>query len=75
MKRDFGIIPGEDRYTWLIDLLGRAGQIGEARDNLIKTMPFGPTSSIWEAILSGCRTSGDMELGAHAADQLFKMTP
>ncbi|OQU90179.1 hypothetical protein SORBI_3002G358900 [Sorghum bicolor] len=74
MKRDFGIIPGEDHYTRLIDLLGRAGRIGEARD-LIKTMPFEPTPSIWEAILSGCRTSGDMELGAHAADQLFKMTP
>ncbi|WVZ66545.1 hypothetical protein U9M48_015748, partial [Paspalum notatum var. saurae] len=74
MKRDFGIIPGEDHYARLIDLLGRAGRIGEARD-LIKTMPFEPTLSIWEAILSGCRTSGDMELGAHAADQLFKMTP
>jgi len=74
MKRDFGIIPGEDHYTRLIDLLGRAGRIGEARD-LIKTMPFEPTPSIWEAILSGCRTSGDMELGAHAADQLFKMIP
>uniref|UniRef100_A0A0A9GQ71 DYW domain-containing protein n=1 Tax=Arundo donax TaxID=35708 RepID=A0A0A9GQ71_ARUDO len=74
MKRDFGIIPGEDHYARLIDLLGRAGRIGEARD-LIKTMPFEPTPSIWEAILFGCRTNGDMELGAYAADQLFKMRP
>ncbi|KAK3127563.1 hypothetical protein QOZ80_7AG0575040 [Eleusine coracana subsp. coracana] len=74
MKREFGIIPGEDHYARLIDLLGRAGRIGEAKD-LIKTMPFEPTSSIWEAILSGCRTNGDIELGAYAADQLFKMTP
>ncbi|CAN6168633.1 unnamed protein product [Urochloa humidicola] len=74
MKRDFGIIPGEDHYARLIDLLGRAGRIGEAR-YLIKTIPFEPTPSIWEAILSGCRTNGDMELGAYAADQLFKMTP
>jgi hypothetical protein len=42
MKRDFGIIPGEDHYVRLIDLLGRAGRIGEARD-LIKKIPFEPT--------------------------------
>uniref|UniRef100_A0A0E0AM22 DYW domain-containing protein n=1 Tax=Oryza glumipatula TaxID=40148 RepID=A0A0E0AM22_9ORYZ len=74
MKRDFGISPGEDHYARLIDLLGRSGRIGEARD-LIKTMPFEPTPSIWEAILSGCRTNGDMEFGAYAADQLFRMIP
>ncbi|XP_051215133.1 pentatricopeptide repeat-containing protein At1g25360 [Lolium perenne] len=74
MKRDFGICPGEDHYARLIDLLGRAGRIGEARD-LIKTMPFEPTPAIWEAILSGCRTSGDMDLGAYAADQLYEMIP
>jgi pentatricopeptide repeat protein len=74
MKREFGIIPGEDHYVRLIDLLGRAGRIGEAKD-LIKTMPFEPTPPIWEAILSGCRINGDMELGAYAADHLFKMTP
>ncbi|KAL6855958.1 hypothetical protein ACP4OV_018760 [Aristida adscensionis] len=74
MEKDFGISPGEDHYARLIDLLGRAGRIGEARC-LIKTMPFEPTPSIWEAILSGCRTNGDMELGAYAADQLFKLTP
>ncbi|KAM0871125.1 hypothetical protein ACQ4PT_039590 [Festuca glaucescens] len=74
MKKDFSISPGEDHYARLIDLLGRAGRIGEARD-LIKTMPFEPTPAIWEAILSGCRTSGDMDLGAYAADQLFEMIP
>jgi pentatricopeptide repeat protein len=74
MKREFGILPGEDHYARLIDLLGRAGRIGEAKD-LIKTMPFEPTPPIWEAILSRCRINGDMELGAYAADHLSKMTP
>ncbi|XP_008805705.2 pentatricopeptide repeat-containing protein At1g25360-like [Phoenix dactylifera] len=74
MKHDYGIIPGEDHYARLIDLLGRAGRIGEGRD-VIKSMPFEPGPSIWEAVLSGCRMHGDMDLGIYAAEQLFKMIP
>lgn len=74
MKRDFGISPGEDHYARLIDLLGRAGRIGEARD-VIKSMPFEPGPSIWEAVLSGCRIHGDMDFGIYAAEQLFNMIP
>ncbi|XP_008787226.2 pentatricopeptide repeat-containing protein At1g25360-like [Phoenix dactylifera] len=74
MKNDYGISPGEDHYAQLIDLLGRAGRIREAWD-MIKSMPFEPGPSIWEAVLSGCRIHGDMDLGIHAAEQLFKMIP
>ncbi|KAJ6794718.1 pentatricopeptide repeat-containing protein-like [Iris pallida] len=74
MERDYGITPGEDHYARLIDLLGRAGRIAEARD-VIEKMPFEPGPPIWEAILSGCRTHGNTDLGVHAADQLFRMIP
>ncbi|WOK92348.1 hypothetical protein Cni_G01039 [Canna indica] len=74
MERDYGISPGEDHYTKLIDLLGRAGRIDEAW-NVIKSMPCAPGPAIWEAVLSGCRIHGNMSLGKHAAEQLFKMIP
>lgn len=74
MERDYGITPGEDHYARLIDLLGRAGRIAEAKD-VIKSMPFEPTSAIWEAILAGCRIHGDMDLGIYAAEKLFEMIP
>ncbi|CAL9049426.1 unnamed protein product [Musa banksii] len=74
MERDHGISPGEDHYARLIDLLGRAGRIDEAW-NVIRSMPFAPGPSIWEAVLSGCRIHGGMSLGIYAAEQLFKMIP
>ncbi|XP_073005462.1 pentatricopeptide repeat-containing protein At1g25360 [Typha latifolia] len=74
MERDFGIKPGEDHYVRLIDLLGRSGRIREAKD-VINSMPFEPTSSIWEAVLAGCRIHADMDLGIHAAEKLLKMIP
>ncbi|ONK59954.1 uncharacterized protein A4U43_C08F12660 [Asparagus officinalis] len=74
MTRDYGISPGEDHYERLIDLLGRAGQIEEAR-NVIESMPFEPGPPIWEAILSGCRIHGNMDLAVQAADKLFEMIP
>ncbi|KAK6160881.1 hypothetical protein DH2020_004262 [Rehmannia glutinosa] len=61
-------------YSRLIDLLCRAGKLNEAK-NVIQNMPFEPGAPIWEALLSGCRLHGDMDLGVHAAEQLFEMIP
>ncbi|KAG0488951.1 hypothetical protein HPP92_007762 [Vanilla planifolia] len=74
MQHHYGISPGEDHYARLIDLLGRAGRIEEAKD-VIESMPFIPGPSIWESVLSGCRTHRNMELAIYAAEQLFKMIP
>ncbi|XP_020575432.1 pentatricopeptide repeat-containing protein At1g25360 [Phalaenopsis equestris] len=74
MQHDYGIIPGEDHYVRLIDLLGRAGRIEEAND-VIENMPFEPGTAIWESVLAGCRTHCNMDLAVRAADQLFNTMP
>jgi pentatricopeptide repeat protein len=74
MQRDFGIIPGGDHYARLIDLLSRTGRISEARD-LIQSMPFEQTSVIWEALLTGSRVTGDLDLVLHTAHELLKSAP
>uniref|UniRef100_A0A2N9GJB8 DYW domain-containing protein n=1 Tax=Fagus sylvatica TaxID=28930 RepID=A0A2N9GJB8_FAGSY len=70
----YGITPGEDHYARLIDLLARAGKFSEA-NNVIKSMPFEPGAPIWEALLAGCRTHGNMDLGIQAAERLFELMP
>ncbi|KAH6776389.1 Pentatricopeptide repeat superfamily protein [Perilla frutescens var. hirtella] len=74
MNEIYGITPGEDHYARLIDLLCRSGKLAEA-ENVIQAMPFEPGAPIWEALLSGCRLHGNMDLGVVAAEKLFDMIP
>ncbi|KAF6136433.1 hypothetical protein GIB67_028652 [Kingdonia uniflora] len=74
MDSVYGIKPGEDHYARYIDLLCRAGKISDAKD-LIRSMPFEPGVPIWEALLSGSRLHGNMELGIEAAERLFELVP
>ncbi|KAL4202435.1 hypothetical protein AMTRI_Chr02g263690 [Amborella trichopoda] len=74
MDRAYGIKPGPDHYARLVDLLGRAGRLQEAKQT-VETMPFYPDACIWEALLAGCRNHGDMELGLMAAERLFELRP
>lgn len=74
MHELYGIVPGEDHYARLIDLLSRAGKFSQAKD-VIQTMPFQPGPAIWEALLGGCRVHGNMEVGIQAAEKLFELQP
>ncbi|KAL3618408.1 hypothetical protein CASFOL_038729 [Castilleja foliolosa] len=74
MIKVYKISPGEDHYARLIDLLCRAGKLTEACD-VIQNMTHKPGAQIWEALLSGCRLHGDIELGAHAAERLVELIP
>ncbi|KAF7807172.1 pentatricopeptide repeat-containing protein [Senna tora] len=70
----YGITPGEDHYARMVDLFCRAGMFFEA-NSLIESMPFEPGSSIWEALLAGCRIHGNIDLGIQAAERLFELMP
>ncbi|KAI4321630.1 hypothetical protein MLD38_034991 [Melastoma candidum] len=74
MSADYNITPGEDHYARLIDLLCRAGKITEAKDT-IDAMPYSPGAPIWEALLAGCRTHNNIDVGTEAAEKLFELTP
>ncbi|KAI4313601.1 hypothetical protein L6164_026565 [Bauhinia variegata] len=68
MTEDFGISPGEDHYACMVNLLGRAGLIKEAKE-LILRMPFLPGPLIWQTLLGACQIHGDVETGKFAAEQ------
>ncbi|XP_009777873.1 pentatricopeptide repeat-containing protein At1g25360 [Nicotiana sylvestris] len=74
MHSVYKINPGEDHYARLIDLLSRAGRLLEAKD-VIQTMPTKPGAPMWEALLAGCRTHRNVDLGVEAAEKLFELTP
>eukprot|EP01018_Ginkgo_biloba_P035884 Gb_00601 [translate_table: standard] len=74
MFQDYCITPGAVHYACMIDLLGRAGHLEEAK-NFIRNMPFEPDANAWGALLGACRMYGNMELGKCAAECLFYLEP
>ncbi|KAI3686015.1 hypothetical protein L1987_79684 [Smallanthus sonchifolius] len=74
MIKDYGIKPEIEHYSCLVDALGRGGLVKEA-ENLITTMPFEASGSMYRALLGACRVQGDMETGKHVATKLLEIEP
>ncbi|KAG7548520.1 Pentatricopeptide repeat [Arabidopsis suecica] len=74
MLEHYKTLARSNHYTCIVDLLGRAGRLDEAY-NLITTIPFEPTSTIWGALLAACVTHENVQLGEMAANKLFELEP
>lgn len=74
MSKVYKLKPNAHHYCCLVDLYGRAGMIKEAQ-NVIKTMPFKPTSAILGALLNACRIHGERELGETVGKKLLELEP
>ncbi|KAI3878705.1 hypothetical protein MKX03_007167 [Papaver bracteatum] len=74
MTKDFGLTPKSEHYACMVDLLGRAGQLNEARE-FINNMPIKPESGVWGALLGACRIHSNVELAEFAAKSLFELDP
>lgn len=74
MSSCYNVEPKIEHYGCMVDLLGRAGCLKEARD-LIKDMPFKANAAIWGALLAAARTCGDVELGEYALRKLIEVEP
>ncbi|XP_030532798.2 LOW QUALITY PROTEIN: pentatricopeptide repeat-containing protein At2g22410, mitochondrial-like [Rhodamnia argentea] len=74
MEREFGIAPQIEHYACMVDLYGRNGLLKEAYE-LITTMPMVPNEATWGALLSACRTYGNVNLGMAVAEKLLELNP
>lgn len=74
MLKTYGITPEIEHYSCLVDALGRAGRIQEA-ENVIASMPFEASASMYRALLGACRTKGDTETAKRVADKLLALDP
>eukprot|EP01018_Ginkgo_biloba_P024547 Gb_02194 [translate_table: standard] len=74
MSRHYHITPVMEHYCCMVDLLGRAGHLGQAQD-FISKMPIKPSAAVWISLLGACRLHANIELGEHVAECLFELEP
>lgn len=74
MKEAYGIEPGMEHYGCLVDLLGRAGLLEEAR-KIIKEMPMSADVGVLGALFGACRIHKNIELGEIIGKQVIELEP
>ncbi|KAK8944247.1 Pentatricopeptide repeat-containing protein [Platanthera zijinensis] len=74
MSDQYGILPDVAHYACIVDNLGRMGELHRAFE-FIKEMPVEPDDYIWSALLSSCRSHGNLELAEAAAMNLIALKP
>ncbi|XP_042755320.1 putative pentatricopeptide repeat-containing protein At3g25970 [Lactuca sativa] len=74
MESDYGISPRMEHYACVVDLLGRAARLKEAKQ-VVGSMPFQPNAMVWKTLLGACRLCGDVELAMEVGNFLLKSEP
>ncbi|EFJ23625.1 hypothetical protein SELMODRAFT_442794 [Selaginella moellendorffii] len=74
MITQYGLRPELDHYGCMVEVLGRAKQLGHAEE-LLHEMPFFPGPVAWTSYLSSCRMHGDFKRAAQAAQHLMELDP
>ncbi|KAL5222221.1 hypothetical protein ABZP36_026934 [Zizania latifolia] len=72
MGKDLGLDPKVEHYGAMIDLLGRAGCLDQAR-NTLETMPMEPTPELWGSLLASCRSHRCVELAELSVERLASL--
>ncbi|KAK9168379.1 hypothetical protein Syun_000519 [Stephania yunnanensis] len=71
MLQYYEITPEEAHYCCIVDLLGRAGRLEEARD-FINNSPIEPSASIWRPLLAASRQHHNLQMAEFAAEQILR---
>ncbi|TKY72314.1 Pentatricopeptide repeat-containing protein mitochondrial [Spatholobus suberectus] len=77
LREKYGLEPDPEHYACYIDILGRAGNIGEvwsAYHNMVE-QGTRPTAGVWVALLNACSLNQDVERGELAAKHLLQLEP
>ncbi|XP_029149797.1 pentatricopeptide repeat-containing protein At2g13600 isoform X2 [Arachis hypogaea] len=74
MTKVFGISPTNEHFVCIVDMLGRAGMLDEAKE-VIDEMPFKPNATVWGALLGACRIHHESHLAETALKNLVELNP
>ncbi|CAL8166973.1 unnamed protein product [Prunus armeniaca] len=74
MKEVYGIKPGAEHFTCMVDLYGRAGRLDEIKEFIHKN-GISQLSSVWKSFLSSCRLHKNFELGKWVSERLLQLEP
>lgn len=78
--QDYGISPTVEHYATMLDLLGRAGELNQAREFLGLAISNTRLNSndelkLWKVLLSSCHSHKELELGIEAAGRVLELAP
>ncbi|KAL5547156.1 hypothetical protein UlMin_006843 [Ulmus minor] len=74
MRNEHGLVPKPEHYVCVVDLLGRAGLLTDAK-RFIDRMPIKPDTTVWRTLLSACAVHKNGEIGEFAAHHLLELEP
>ncbi len=74
MENKYGVLPGDEHYARIVELLSRAGKFKEAMD-IIDAMPYEPSFIIWGSILGASVIHGDLKLTERVAERMIELEP
>ncbi|XP_056174822.1 pentatricopeptide repeat-containing protein At1g43980, mitochondrial isoform X2 [Syzygium oleosum] len=74
MEEAYAIIPGEEHYTCVLNLLTQYGKLQEIVD-VVETMPYEPNYGMWELMLRLCSLHVDLELMEEVVGKMIEVEP
>ncbi len=74
MKEVYGIKPGVEHFTCMVDLYGRAGHLDKAKE-FIHENGISHLSGVWRSFLSSCRLHKNIEMGKWVSETLLQLEP
>ncbi|XP_022146486.1 pentatricopeptide repeat-containing protein At4g21065 [Momordica charantia] len=74
MKDEYGILPRIEHHGCIVDLLCRAGKVGDAYE-YIRNISIPPNAVIWRTLLGACTIHGHLELGEVARAEVLRLEP
>ena len=74
MTTTYRIVPGMQHFGCMVDLLGRAGLLEEARE-MVERMPMKPNIIVWGCLMGGCEKHGNVKIGEWVAEHMIEMEP
>nr|XP_007160298.1 hypothetical protein PHAVU_002G309900g [Phaseolus vulgaris]ESW32292.1 hypothetical protein PHAVU_002G309900g [Phaseolus vulgaris] len=74
MKNVYGIAPQLQHYGCMVDLLGRAGLLEDAR-RMVEEMPMKPNSVVWGCLMGACEKYGNVDMAEWVAKHLQELEP
>ncbi|RZC92505.1 hypothetical protein C5167_041848 [Papaver somniferum] len=74
MVNDYKIKPEAGHFACMVDMLARAARLDEAHE-MVMSMPEGPHPGALGALLSACKTYGNVEIAESTAKKLITLEP
>ncbi|PKI32513.1 hypothetical protein CRG98_047093 [Punica granatum] len=74
IETEHRIVPTREHCACMVDLLGRAGYLSEAKE-FIQKLVHDPDIVVWKTLLAACKTYKDHEIGKWVAENILRLDP